>query len=241
MIRSDHLYMGESIPMLEVPGGIGGIVVGIVIFAMVAGFLAIRLYAVLGKRTGHEQPLTRPADELLRAPEPRPAREEGRDAGSALVADQQTSGAEAGIRAIAASDRSFSAGEFIEGAKSAYRLILESFWSGKEEDFAPYVADDVRAAFAESISERNSEGHVLDNRLVNVERAQITEASLVQGIATVTIKFTADIAAVTRDADGKVIAGSMTDAVPTEDVWTFTRDVRSKDPNWILTDTDEAA
>ena len=82
---------------------------------------------------------------------------------------------------------------------------------------------------------------VLDNRLVTIERATITAASLENGIASVTIQFVADIAAVTRDGDGKVIAGSLTDAVPTEDVWTFAREIRSKDPNWVLTDTDEAA
>jgi predicted lipid-binding transport protein (Tim44 family) len=217
-------------------------VVGIVIFAMVAAFLGMRLYAVLGKRTGHEQqPLTRPADELLRPANANPARDETRDTAKPLIDSPQAPGAEAGLRAISVADRSFSAGDFIDGAKSAYRLILEAYWAGKEDDFAPYVAEDVRAAFAESITERTSEGHVLDNRLVTIERALITDASLSNGVAHITIKFVADIAAVTRDADGKVIAGSLTDAVPTEDVWIFTRDVRSADPNWILTDTDEAA
>ena len=60
-------------------------------------------------------------------------------------------------------------------------------------------------------------------------------------MAQLTVRFDADIAAVTRDADGTVIAGSLSDAVPTVDVWTFTRTLRSDDPNWILTDTDESA
>jgi predicted lipid-binding transport protein (Tim44 family) len=215
-------------------------VVGIVIFAMVAAFLGMRLYAVLGKRTGHEQPLTRPSEDLLRPANTTKTLEEGRD-GTATVAEAvQTPGAEAGLRAIMAADRSFSPADFIEGAKSAYRLILEAFWAGREEDMAPFVANDVREAFVDAIAERTNDGHVLDNRLVTIERAQISDAKLEDGVAHVTVTFAADIAAVTRDAAGKVIAGSLTDAVTTEDVWTFSRTLRSADPNWILTDTDEA-
>jgi predicted lipid-binding transport protein (Tim44 family) len=140
-----------------------------------------------------------------------------------------------------AADRSFNPAEFIEGARQAYKLILEGFWAGREDDYRAFVAEDVRAAFAQSVSERQEQGHVLDNRLVGIERAIIADARLYNGVAEITVRFDADIAAVTRDTEGNVIAGSLTDAVPTHDSWTFTRDVRSSDPNWILTDTDEAA
>jgi predicted lipid-binding transport protein (Tim44 family) len=215
-------------------------VVGIVIFAMVAAFLGMRLYAVLGKRTGHEQPLTRPSEDLLRGVKPAQPLEDGRESGAPTAEAAQTPGAEAGLRAITTADRSFNPADFIEGAKSAYRLILEAFWAGREADMAPFVADDVREAFADAIAQRSNDGHVLDNRLVTIERAQISDATLENGTAHVTVTFAADIAAVTRDGDGKVIAGSLTDAVTTEDVWTFSRTLRSADPNWILTDTDEA-
>ena len=215
--------------------------VGIVIFGMVAAFLGMRLYAVLGKRTGHEQPLTRPSEDALRAAKVQPSLDEPRESSAPTQESPQTPGAEPGLRAIGIADRSFSPADFIDGGKSAYRMILEAYWAGREDDYAPYVSADVREAFAESIAQRTSDGHVLDNRLVTIERATITAASLENGIASVTIQFVADIAAVTRDGDGKVIAGSLTDAVPTEDVWTFAREVRSKDPNWVLTDTDEAA
>ena len=215
--------------------------VGIVIFGMVAAFLGMRLYAVLGKRTGHEQPLTRPVEDALRAAKVQPGLDEPRESSAPALESPQTPGAEPGLRAIGIADRSFSPADFIDGGKSAYRMILEAYWAGREADYAPYVSADVREAFAESIAQRTSDGHVLDNRLVTIERATITAASLENGIASVTIQFVADIAAVTRDGDGKVIAGSLTDAVPTEDVWTFAREIRSKDPNWVLTDTDEAA
>ncbi|RYD86682.1 MAG: Tim44 domain-containing protein, partial [Sphingomonadales bacterium] len=73
------------------------------------------------------------------------------------------------------------------------------------------------------------------------ESAVIEQAKLVGQTASVTVRFDADIAAVTRDTEGNVIAGSLTDAVPTHDVWTFSRQVRADDPNWTLVETDEAA
>lgn len=215
--------------------------IGIVIFAMVAAFLGMRLYAVLGKRTGHEQPLGRTGDELARTPAQGATVEDGHDAPAAIVDGPQSSSAESGLRAITLADRSFNPAEFIEGAKSAYRMILEAFWAGNEDAYAAYVSDDVKSAFASAVTERAAQGHVLDNRLITVERAVITEATLENGVATVMVKFDADIAAVTRDKDGAVVAGSLTDAVTTHDAWTFARTLRSSDPNWQLVDTDEAA
>jgi predicted lipid-binding transport protein (Tim44 family) len=80
---------------------------------------------------------------------------------------------------------------------------------------------------------------MLDNRLVAIEQAVISEASADRGIAIVTVRLEADIAAVTRNAEGQVVAGSMSDAVQTRDLWTFRRDLSSRDPNWLLIETDE--
>ncbi|MEK6637080.1 MAG: Tim44/TimA family putative adaptor protein [Pseudomonadota bacterium] len=211
----------------------------IVIFAMVAAFLAMRLYAVLGKRTGHEQPFSRTTNEFV----PTLTRSDDVVEIAPSIVDQTLPepGAEVGLRAIGAADRNFNPGQFIDGAKSAYRMILEAFWVAREEDYAPFVSDDVKAAFASAIAERTAQGHVLDNRLVVIERAIISEATFENGEANITVTFDADIAAVTRDSAGVVIAGSLTDAVTTHDSWTFTRNVKSSDPNWILTDADESA
>jgi predicted lipid-binding transport protein (Tim44 family) len=215
-------------------------VTSIIIFAMVAAFLGMRLYAVLGKRTGHEQPLAGVPDEAPRSLTT-PGLEPARD--PLVIAQEEALSAEveAGLRTIGASDRNFSAPDFVGGAKAAYKMILEAFWAGKEEEFAPYVSDDVREAFSDAIKARSDEGHVLDNRMIAIERAVIASARLERGIAEIMITFDADIAAITRDSSGAVIAGSLTDAVPTHDSWTFTRDVKSSNPNWILTDTDEAS
>jgi len=212
---------------------------GIVILAMVAAFLALRLYSVLGKRTGHEQTFVAPVD-----PQPAPTGliEEAQRTKPVLESENVFEPEAAiGIRAIIAADNDFDVARFIEGSKSAYRMILEAFWRGDVAELQALVGDEVRESFEMAIAERASQGHVLDNRLVNVNGARISAASLEGKIASITVRFDADIAAVTRDADGTVIAGSLTDAVPTIDAWTFTRTVRASDPNWLLTDTDEAA
>ena len=90
-------------------------------------------------------------------------------------------------------------------------------------------------------SSASQDGLTLDNRLVAIEQAVISEAPLERGVAVLTVRFDADIAAVTRDAEGQVVAGSLSDAVQTHDIWTFRRDTRSRDPNWLLVETDEEA
>ncbi|MES2096902.1 MAG: Tim44/TimA family putative adaptor protein [Pseudomonadota bacterium] len=212
----------------------------IVILAMVALFLGLRLYAVLGKRTGHEQVLRNPADDrpvppitLPRAAEPTA---EPRDPGSQAFESR----AQSGLRTLIAADSSFDVPGFLEGSKSAYRMILEAFWKGDEETLGWLTEDHVRDAFAEAIKARNVAGHVLENKLVAIERAQITDVVIQGRTARITVAIDADIAGVTRDADGTIIAGSLSDAVETHDVWTFSRTLKSNDPNWKLADTDEA-
>jgi predicted lipid-binding transport protein (Tim44 family) len=217
----------------------GGAVFYVILFAMVAGFLALRLYSVLGKRTGHEQALPKPAEERI-APAPLPRTidmpAEVRDPGTRTIEP----GAEAGLRAVVSADSSFDVNQFLDGAKAAYRMILEAFWKGDEETLAWLVEEDVRAGFAEAIAARTQAGHVIENRLVAIERAVISEAAVESRVARITVRFDADIVSVTRDADGNVVAGSLSDAVETHEVWTFARNLRSDDPNWKLVETDEA-
>ncbi|MEJ8630524.1 Tim44/TimA family putative adaptor protein [Sphingomonas sp. I4] len=212
----------------------------VVLLAMVALFLALRLYSVLGKRTGHEQqPLARSADDrpvavtLLRTAEP------AQGAGPVVNRNIEPR-AEPGLRAVIAGEPGFDVAQFLNGAQSAYRMTLEAFWKGDEDALSELVERDVLAAFAEAIEHRRETGQTLDNRLIRVESAKIVDAAVEGREARVTVRFDADIAAVTRDAEGNVIAGSLSDAVETHDVWTFARTLKSGDPNWKLVDTDEA-
>jgi predicted lipid-binding transport protein (Tim44 family) len=212
----------------------------IVLLAMVALFVGLRLYAVLGRRTGHEQqPVLRPAEPVASpdlAPPPADAAPERADRSGFAYEDAAANG----IRAIVAAESSFDVARFLDGAQAAYRMILEAFWKGDVEALSGLVGDEVRASFATSIAERQEAGYTLDNRLVAIERAVIEDARLDGRTASITVRFDADIAAVTRDREGEVVAGSLSDAVATHDVWTFRRNLGSSDPNWLLVETDDA-
>jgi len=211
----------------------------IVLLAMVALFVGLRLYAVLGRRTGHEQqPVVRPAEAVAGADvaAPTPDTQAERNDRSGLAYEDSAAG---GIRAIIAADSSFDVARFLDGAQAAYRMILEAFWKGDSNELADLVGDDVRHSFEEAIAHRNEAGHRLDNRLIRIERAIIEDARLQGRTANIVVRFDADIAAVTRDGNGEVIAGSLSDAVATHDVWTFQRVLASNDPNWLLVETDE--
>ena len=211
----------------------------IVILALVALFIGFRLYAVLGERTGHEQPILKPADPEARIDQPvRPVHPEtAATPESGDLAYLPLAGP--GVRAILSADPSFDVARFLEGAGGAYRLILESFWKGDVETIRGHVDNHVYETFAAAVEQRKQDGYVLDNRLVALEQPVIAEASLDNKVAVVTVRFEADIAAVTRNAEGEVVAGSMSDAVQTRDRWTFRRDIASHDPNWLLIETDE--
>jgi len=212
----------------------------IVILALVALFIGLRLYSVLGERTGHEQqPILKPAE-----PDPRaapqitqPAVSQPVSVDSGDLAYVPTAGP--GVRAILAADPSFDVARFLEGAKSAYRMILEAYWKGELDALKGHVDDHVYEAFAGAVEQRQKDGLTLDNRLVTIDQAVISEATLERGVAILTVRFEADIAAVTRNSEGQVVAGSLSDAVQTRDLWTFRRDTGSRDPNWLLIETDE--
>lgn len=217
--------------------------VEIVIIAMVAAFLGLRLYSVLGRRAEHEEQPLPPRFEPKgpRSDAPRSlVGETGGPAGApqALVPGV-TPAIERGIREIGAADRGFDLLAFLEGAKGAYRMALEAFWRGDREALARLCDADVLAGFNAAIDAREAAGEKLDYKLVRIEDATVVAAEYRAPYARVTVRFTADIAAVIRNADGQVIAGSLNDAVETCDLWTFSRDVNSASPDWLVDETDE--
>ncbi|WP_062186962.1 Tim44/TimA family putative adaptor protein [Sphingopyxis sp. USTB-05] len=210
---------------------------------MIAAFLGMRLYSVLGKRTGHEQEPVLPRERAAASPV-RLDEKDGSQAGVAAPAD--TSGlvyepaAEAGLRQLLATDRNFDAGRFMEGAEAAYRMILEAYWKGDRDTLRDLCDDDSYEAFSDAIAAREGRGETLDNRLMGIDSAKITAVELNRSEARVTVRYHADISAVTRDAEGKLIAGSMSDASQTDDLWTFRRQIGSNDPNWVLDEAESA-
>lgn len=215
-------------------------IIQIVILAMIAAFLGLRLYSVLGRRAEHEE-------------QPEPGRFDSHDAAPAATAQLRPAqparpaalegaipAVERGVREIAAADKSFDISGFVDGAKAAYGMVLEAFWAGDRETLRELCDDDVYAGFDAAISAREAAGETLENRLVRIEDATIDMAEMVGRTARVRMRFVADIAAVTRDRDGTMVAGSLDDAVEARDLWTFKRDVSAADPHWLLDETDEA-
>lgn len=213
----------------------------IVILAMIAAFLGLRLYSVLGRRAEHdEEPVEgrmegKPGVTPL-APHPAAG---ARPAARTLELPPAMPAVERGLREIAAADRRFDAHAFLAGARSAYGMALEAFWRGDKEELGELTDRDVFEGFAAAIDARTAAGETLDNRLVRIEDAVITAASYNAPIARITVRFTSDIAAVTRNADGEMIAGSLNDAVQAIDIWTFSRNIQSDRPDWLIDETDE--
>lgn len=162
----------------------------IVILALVALFVGLRLYSVLGERTGHEQqPILKPVDREAQV-EPRvsqPAPPSATPADSGDMAFLPTAGP--GVRAVLAADPSFDVARFLEGAKSAYRLILESFWKGDLASIRSHVDDHVYETFAIAVEQREKDGLKLDNRLVAIDQVLIAEASVEKSVAVLTVRF----------------------------------------------------
>jgi len=216
-------------------------VLEIVLLAMVAAFLGLRLYSVLGRRAEQEEESVpqrfdsedkpagvRPAVMPAAAAQPRPTEFE-----SMMPA------VERGLKEITAADGKFNLAQFLDGARGAYRMILEAFWKGDRETLRELCDDDVYAGFESAIDAREAAGESVENKLIRIEETKVHSASLDGRTARIALLFVADVAAVTRDKDGNLIAGSLDDAIESRDVWTFSRNVSARDPNWLLDETDE--
>ncbi len=217
---------------------------------MIAAFLGLRLYSVLGRRPEqNEEPLRRrieqpdPSNASPRSLAPRLPEKPGavgRPAPAQPEANVFDVPAEAGVRAIIAADRRFDVGQFLNGAKGAYGMVLAAFWRGDKDELAQLCDRDVYQGFATAIDARLAAGETIDARLIRIEEARIVAADYTAPVARITVRFLADVASVTRDSAGMVIAGSLNDAIEARDLWTFTRDLTSGDPDWLLDETDEA-
>ena len=208
---------------------------------MVAAFLGLRLYSVLGRRAEQEEESVpqrfdsddkpagvRPAVMSAPAAQARPSEFEN-----------MMPAVERGLKEITSADSSFNLAQFLDGARGAYRMILEAFWKGDRETLRELCDDDVYAGFASAIDAREAAGEMVENKLIRIEETRVHSASLDGRMARVALLFVADVAAVTRDKDGNLIAGSLDDAIESRDVWTFSRNTATRDPNWLLDETDE--
>jgi predicted lipid-binding transport protein (Tim44 family) len=217
-----------------------------------------RLRSVLGTRTGTERPPIDPyarnktpagtgEGNVLRFPNdtPKPANDAGEPQEPTKPAWEgfavEGSPAATGLAKIAEADHSFSARSFVEGAKIAYEMIVEAFAKGDKAELKNLVSREVYDGFASEIDQRGKNGLKLDTKFVGFEKAEVAAAEMQGKRASVTMRFVSQLISATLDNSGAVVEGDPKEIREVVDVWTFERDVNSRDPNWKLVATETPA
>lgn len=238
-----------------------------IVFGLLAIFVIWKLRSVLGQRTGAERPPERPQDQRPQerpqafgrdAPGPtrptEPANEDrvirmsdARERARFDDADRWKPYAEAGtpvaegLDAIARRDPSFDARGFVEGAKQAYEMIVAAFAKGDRRTLQSLLAKDVFDSFSAAIAEREKRGDKAETTFVAIPEIRIEHAALNGAVADVALRIKAQMISAVRDASGAVVDGSPEKVADVSDLWTFSRDVTSRDPNWKLVATQTGA
>jgi predicted lipid-binding transport protein (Tim44 family) len=139
-----------------------------------------------------------------------------------------------GLDAIAREDKSFNAKHFVSGARTAYEMIVLAYAQGDRPTLRNLLSREVYEGFEAAIRERESKGETVESRFVAIEKSDITGAELRNRTAQITVRFVSQLISVTRDKAGNVIDGNPEKVTDVTDVWTFARDLSSRDPNWKL-------
>jgi predicted lipid-binding transport protein (Tim44 family) len=226
-----------------------------IIFAALAIFVLYKLKSVLGTRTGEERPphdpfKRRSADEgeavaqasasqsnvirLPGAPRAAPATAEER---WGKLADGD---AFDGLDAIVAADAGFDGARFLDGARSAYEMIVTSFARGDRDSLRALLSPEVFDSFSAAIGAREAQGETVETTFVSIDKTTIADAHLREGVGQVTVRFASKLITLTRDRSGVVIDGGVDKIVDVIDVWTFARQAGARDPNWKLVATEAA-
>ena len=237
----------------------------ITLISLVVAAIAIwKLRSVLGRRTGDDEARI---DQQLRARTEReraagaqdkvvtlPRRE--RDEEARPPASDQPAIAEAearlktfatdpaverGLLAILRADSGFDPAQFLGGAKQAYEMIVTAFAEGNRKMLKDLLSREVMDGFSAAIGEREKRGEVIDQSFVGINKADIVEADIKNGTATVTVKFESQLISATRDKAGEVITGDPQKITDVTDVWSFAREVGARNPNWRLVATESAS
>jgi predicted lipid-binding transport protein (Tim44 family) len=230
----------------------------IIILALFAGFLILRLRSVLGRRTGNERP--RP-DSSVNPPSNLPNTRADRDRTQpateldvqevppALTADTNkaslpdddkpaaATSVAGNLLAIKRADPNFNEQAFTEGAKAAFEMIVNAFATGDKQTLQTLLGRTVLTQFSAAIDQRKTAGETLSTTFVGVDKTTITGATLQRTMAKIDVKIASRQINVTRDKDGKIIDGDPAEIDKVIDIWSFERDIRSRDPTWLLVDT----
>jgi predicted lipid-binding transport protein (Tim44 family) len=218
----------------------GSQMIQIIILAAIALFLILRLRNVLGTREGFEKPREIPGSgPARRRDRPFEVIEGGSaDPDIADFVDPETS-AGAALAAMKRVDRDFSVGEFSHGARAAYEMIVMAYENGDLETLRRYLSPDVFEPFAAAIETRSQKGYTVQASFAGIREVKLLDAHFDadSNEADVTMRFVGELSSVVRDPDGRIVEGAPNELKQQKDVWTFTRNMASDDPNWLLTGT----
>jgi predicted lipid-binding transport protein (Tim44 family) len=220
----------------------------VVVLAVLTGFIAFRLYSVLGRRTGHERS---PEDRVRRLPgapsAPQPVNPQAPSpapqAADNVVALPERAGAAAanpalrGILDIKLADRAFDTDHFLSGARAAYEMIVTAFAHGERATLQPLLSPEVFETFESAIKGREARSERVDFTFLSLKSARVTAADLKGGMAEIGVAFESEVMLAGYDPAGALIEGDAKTPHAVTETWTFARNTRSSDPNWTLVAT----
>ena len=201
--------------------------IDIIIFAVIAVLLVLRLRSVLGQRTGYEeqQPNT---NKFEAAADVIPI-----DSGRKTAINDGH-----GIDALRKADGQFSESQFLDGATMAFDMILQAYAAGDLAQLKRLLSYDLLQSFTASIQQRSTDGENLEVKLDELKAAEISDAKVFDNVASVTVRFQSTQTRTLTDSDGKSIEDEDTGTRDLLDIWTFERDLTLDDPNWKLAETE---
>jgi len=187
--------------------------IDIILLAMIAGFIFLRLRGILGKKTGHEENIrsTFAHDFETKKEEPRKIDEANFDEKAKA--------------------------DFLKGAKIAYESIITNFASGDLKKIKTLLDKKIFNDFNESIKERKNNGLISETTFIGVNSANIKKYNQINNMFEVTVDFVSEIISCVKDKDKKLVSGSPEKIKKVYDTWKFSREVKSLSPNWLLIDT----
>ena len=187
--------------------------IDIILLAMIAGFIFLRLRGILGKKTGHEENLDSSFSHDL------PTKEILKNKLNRLNFDQETKE------------------NFLKGAKIAYETIIIAFASGNLKNIRSLLGKKVFDQFSEAVKVRENEGHISETTFIGINSASIKEHKKINNILEVTVDFVSEIISCVKDKNNKILSGDTNKVKKVFDTWKFSKDPRSSNPNWLLIDT----
>lgn len=201
----------------------------IIIIAMVALFIFLRLKSELGNHNDDDVSPPRHSEKKEAVP--------AAVAPSKAISSIKDPTLQESLLQMQAKNPTFDVDTFIKNATRAYELILEAFWSGDSSTLENLLSRDVFSQFKAAVDARNKAEHTLENKILGIEENTVSKATLKGSVANITMTFKTDIIAITRDKEGTVVDGDISNSIEVIDTWTFERDLKSNDPKWILVAT----